>query len=253
MKIAVLGSSGMLGSMMNRVLQPDITFNRPQFDAERPFLWLDGYQVVNCIGVIKPYCEDVERAIKVNALFPHTLPVTTIQIATDCVFSGNVPHRYLESDPHDALDTYGKTKSLGEASHIKNLRCSIIGPEVKNHTSLLDWFLRQDKVDGYTNHYWNGITTYHFAKIVQGAIRESIELPQIQHIVPADITTKAQLLRLIARAYNKDIAIHSIQAHRTVYRILGTNNYELNLRLWQAAGYESPPTIKQMVNELASL
>lgn len=252
MKIAILGSRGMLGSMITKIIQPDITLNRPQLDAENPFLWLEGYQVINCIGVIKPYCNDIERAIKVNALFPHTLPATTIQIATDCVFSGK-QGSYVETDAHEASDTYGQTKSLGEASHIKNLRCSIIGPELKNHTSLLDWFLGQNKVDGFTNHYWNGITTYHFAKLVQGALREHIELPSVQHIVPADIVTKAELLRLIARAYHKDIVVRDMEAPVSIDRTLSTLNPDLNLRLWHSAGYEFIPTIEEMVNELVTL
>jgi dTDP-4-dehydrorhamnose reductase len=251
--IALLGSQGMLGSALTRVLELDYqTFDRPQYDAENPFVWLDGYRVINAIGVIKPYCENIERAIRVNALFPHTLPKGTIQIATDCVYSGEQGN-YVETDPHDATDTYGKTKSLGEAPHINNLRCSIIGPEVKNHISLLDWFLSQDKANGFTNHLWNGITTYHFAKIVQGVIREGIELPQLQHIVPANKVSKAELLRIIARAYNKDIPVTDTQADTSVDRTLATLNPQLNKDLWAIAGYDSPPTIEQMVAEMSQL
>lgn len=253
--IAILGESGMLGSMLCKTWDRNFhAFNRQELDAENPNLeLLGGYDwVVNAIGVIKPYCSDVERAIRVNALFPHLLPTNTIQIATDCVYSGKKGN-YVETDPHDATDVYGMTKSLGEAPHIKNLRCSIIGPEVKNHTSLLDWFFSQNKVNGFTNHFWNGITTYHFAKIIQGIIREGIELPHLQHIVPADEVTKAELLRIIAEAYKKDIVVTDVEADEPIDRTLTTNNPELNLRLWQAAGYEEPPTIEQMVEELSQL
>jgi dTDP-4-dehydrorhamnose reductase len=56
--------------------------------------------VVNCIGVIKPYIRDqraseVERAVRVNALFPYLLGrvagrvgARVLQIASDCVYSG---------------------------------------------------------------------------------------------------------------------------------------------------------------------
>ena len=82
--------------------------------------------VVNAIGIIKPYIhddnpEEVETAIRVNALFPHFLGqaaeqtgAKVIQIATDCVYSGE-KGGYVETDAHDALDVYGKSKSLGEA------------------------------------------------------------------------------------------------------------------------------------------
>ena len=252
--IVILGGSGMLGSMMTKALDMDFqSFSRPEFDAEDSAIYVNyGDTVINCVGVIKPYCFDVERAIKVNSLFPYTLPHGSLQIATDCVYSGS-KGKYVETDPHDATDVYGKTKSLGEADHLHNLRCSIIGPEQKSHLSLLDWFLSQevDEVKGFTNHLWNGITTLHFARICQGIIREEIELPPLQHIVPADVVTKAELLQLIADAYGKKIKIVPTEADQPVDRTLATHDPALNRVIWQAAGYKQPPTIKQMIEELS--
>lgn len=252
----ILGNTGMLGSMVSDTWDGDFdSTSRETFDASRPDLLMlsQADWVINCIGVIKPYCDNVLNAIIVNSVFPHVLPEQTIQIATDCVYSGK-KGSYVETDEHDATDVYGKTKSLGEAAHIKNLRCSIIGPEIKNHVSLLDWFLAQKGVvNGFTNHLWNGVTTYHFSKIVQGAIREGIELPQLQHIVPADKVTKAELLRIIAKAYGKKITVTDVEAPEAIDRTLDTHNKTMNRRLWKAAGYDTPPTIEQMVTEMASL
>lgn len=246
----------MLGSMMTKMLNSNYAaLSRPEFDAEEDhILPQEGDIVINCAGVIKPYCDDVRRAIAVNALFPHKLPNGSLQIATDCVYDGK-KGSYAETDTHTATDVYGQTKSLGEAQHLHNLRCSIIGPEEKNHISLLDWFLSQEtkEVNGFTNHLWNGITTMHFARICEGIIREKIELPPLQHIVPADVVTKAELLQLIADAYKKDIKINPIEAPEAVDRTLATNDPSLNRVIWQAAGYPEPPTIKQMVEELAAL
>ena len=171
--VLVLGASGMLGSMVTDFLSCDeelsvfATMRAPQLisrasECIKNVKWLisevkDEIQtiqqlresgtfdwVINAIGVIKPYVHDdqpkeVERAITVNAAFPHWLARTfqqarILQIATDCVYSGAKGH-YVESDKHDALDTYGKTKSLGEVSmpNINHLRCSIIGPEPKSY------------------------------------------------------------------------------------------------------------------------
>jgi len=230
------------------------TVSKEALDAENPkFDWYtEGDWIVNCIGKIKPWCGDIPSAIKVNALFPHALPANTIQIATDCVYSG-LKGKYVESDPHDATDVYGKTKSLGEAPHIKNLRCSIIGPEIKTHTSLLDWFLQQTEANGFTNHLWNGITTLAFSKIAQGAIREGIQLPQLQHVVPADVVTKAELLRIIAKAYKKKIKVTDTEANEAIDRTLDTHNKAKNRELWKAAGYEKPPTIEEMITEMSQL
>lgn len=254
--IAILGSSGMLGSMVAEHIGMDfVAPQRPDFDARNPDMsLLEGVdRVINCIGLIKPHCGNVEDAIKVNALFPHYLPRKTIQIATDCVFSGTKGN-YTETSPHDATDVYGKTKSLGEAPHLTNLRCSIIGPEIKNHLSLLDWFLAQEgEVSGFTNHFWNGITTYHFAKICKAIIEKDIDMTGVQHIVPANVVTKYELLRIIADVYGKDIEIAGVKAPEAIDRTLSTDYPLTNKEYWRLAGYDSPPTIRQMIEELAAL
>lgn len=249
--IAILGSHGMLGSAVAKEFPQADRIDRPLIDATEDAPLLTDYKaIINCIGLIKPYCNDVPTAIKVNALFPHSLSPGTIQIATDCVYSG-VKGDYVETDPHDATDVYGQTKSLGEAPHLKNLRCSIIGREEKNHLSLLDWALAQDEVGGYTNHLWNGITTYHFAKICRGVIDSGLELPALQHIVPADVVTKAELLRLIAKHMKLNLVVREVKAPVAVDRTLATLNPTLNRRLWQLAGYRKAPTIEQMIEEIA--
>jgi dTDP-4-dehydrorhamnose reductase len=70
------------------------------------------------------------------AIFAEDSGAKVIQIATDCVFSGS-NGSYLETDPHDATDVYGKTKSDGEieSSAVMQLRCSIIGRENKGKKS----------------------------------------------------------------------------------------------------------------------
>ena len=294
-KVLVLGGSGMLGAMVVdtfsrdpgvdiaatvreeallsrwRAFYPAVSWS--MLDAERSTeeeiasavegcLW-----VVNCIGVIKPYIRDdraaeVERAVRVNALFPYLLGRAAIksgpkvlQIATDCVYSG-AKGKYREGDPHDALDVYGKTKSLGEANipNVHHLRCSIIGPEHKSFLSLLEWFRRQPgnaKVGGYINHEWNGVTTLHFARICLGIVRKNLPLSHLQHVVPDGTVTKEALLRHFAAAVRRgDITIDPVHARTVVDRTLGTDNEEGNLALWKAAGYPTPPSVARMVEEL---
>ena len=61
----------------------------------------------------------IKAAIKVNSLFPFQLSKiiklkkNKIYQITDCVFSGEKGN-YNEMSEHDALDVYGKTKSLGK-------------------------------------------------------------------------------------------------------------------------------------------
>lgn len=239
------------------------------FDASSPAtgLFEQCNWVINCIGVIKPFINDsnaeqVERAIHVNSIFPHIIARSTkgiarvLQIATDCVYSGS-KGRYLETDPHDALDVYGKTKSLGEvtADHVHHLRCSIVGPEMQSPKSLMEWLLGQPdgaSVNGFVNHQWNGVTTLHFAKLCRAIIANDLELPQMQHIVPDSAVTKYDLLKEFALRYGRDdLIINATEAPAIIDRTLETNNPEKNQQLWNAAGYSQAPTVPQMIEELS--
>ena len=294
--LLVLGGSGMLGSMVADVLSRNSHFRLrvtvrsseilnkcrlvlPEIQWE---LWdalaVDEEElyriigesswVINAIGIIKPHINDknpkeVERAILINALFPHLLAhvanekgVRVLQIATDCVYCGN-RGSYIESDFHDALDVYGKTKSLGECNtdSFFNLRCSIIGPEVKSKNSLLEWFLDQStgiQLNGFTNHLWNGVTTLQFARICEGIISSGLDLGNLHHIVPFGSVTKYELLDLFRRYFDRDdIVISTAKGDQVIDRTLLTNNSDINNNIWTSAGYLNPPTIKGMIEELS--
>jgi dTDP-4-dehydrorhamnose reductase len=107
-------------------------------------------------------------------------------------------------------------------------------------------------VSGYTNHQWNGITTLHFARICQGIIKQDLDLPHVQHVVPSGIISKFELLQCFARLYDRpDIAITPTNAQAIIDRTLSTTNKPLNQLIWRAAGYSDPPSVQQMVEELA--
>jgi dTDP-4-dehydrorhamnose reductase len=281
-KVLVLGTTGMLGAMVHQWLKRDTELEvvgsaragagagLRVLDVEKDGVDLGGIDwVVNCIGVIKPYIHDdnraeVTRAIYVNSLFPIKLAAAAeassarvIQIATDCVYSGRTG-KYVEGDAHDATDVYGKSKSLGEVTSERflHLRCSIIGPEKKGFVSLLEWFRRQPKgaaLNGYRNHDWNGVTTLHFAKVCQGIIRSGSKISGLQHLVPTGDITKAALLRSFAEHLGRgDVTIKEVDAPSIIDRRLRTQNAERNAALWSDAGHTMPPTVPEMVAELAA-
>jgi dTDP-4-dehydrorhamnose reductase len=223
--------------------------------------------VINCIGIIKPYINDTdpkqtETAFEINGAFPNRLEAwatkrgaQVIQIATDCVFSGS-KGKYLESNEHDALDVYGKSKSFGEAKgdSMMHLRVSIIGPEVDRNSSLLEWVRNQPKnaeISGYTDHFWNGITSMHFAKIARGIIENDLFEAGVFHVLPQDSATKCELVTLIAKCLGRsDIKVNPKATGSSINRTLGTNFPAKNKAFWQAAGYDASPTIEQMVSEV---
>ncbi len=285
-KVLILGATGMLGSACMEVVSHDSEINLVgtartghegllAFDARSDSIanllevnkpnW-----IINCIGIIKPHIDEkdltsIENAIKVNSEFPillaeasNKIGAKVIQIATDCVYSG-VHGSYTETDLHDATDVYGKTKSLGEvpALNVMHLRASIIGPEVGRSTSLLEWFKNQPhgaKLNGFTDHLWNGVTTHAFGKLSLGILKGKGFKSGAHHILPKDIVAKSELLKIFARAYGrKDIAISDVVSPKRIDRTLNTNDLELSNSLWFLAGYESPPTVEEMVFEQANL
>lgn len=264
MRIAVLGASGMLGSMLVKYLGPrfDVTATtRKEFDALNPnWQVLEGFDwIINAIGIIPQRHNGLALLEQVNARFPHELKLNTsaniIQIATDCVFSG-MKGNYTEQDFADTKENYGRSKYKGEVwkSDFYNLRCSIIGREPEGNYSLLNWFLSQAQgatVDGYFNQWWNGVTTLQFARICEGIMLKVPRLPHVQHVVPADSCSKGMLLEYFKEAFHRpDIIIKSRLTERKDRR-LGTINPANNALLWKLAGYKQIPTIREMVGELA--
>ena len=288
--VLILGATGMLGTaVMNEFLnfEGDVvvttrgekleglpnSISQQSFDAttDDPAAAFKGLGkvdfVVNCIGIIKPHISDSDdkqrlNALQINSLFPQKLAdwasqtgTRVIQIATDCVFSGH-KGSYLESDAHDALDVYGKSKSLGEVPNpsMMHLRVSIIGPEVGRSTSLLEWVRNQPQgaqIFGFTDHVWNGVTTTHFGKIARGIIDSNLFKAGVFHIIPGNRLPKDKLVEKIASVFGRnDIEIQPKASGNTVDRTLETIDTEFNVRLWAAAGYETPPTIERMLEEI---
>jgi dTDP-4-dehydrorhamnose reductase len=174
--------------------------------------------VVNCIGIIKQRLEamDPVSSLLINSVLPHRVCAIAsrwggrfIHFSTDCVFSGK-RGGYTEEDHSDAEDLYGKTKFLGEVSvaNALTLRTSIIGRELTEHRSLLDWFLsqKQKTVQGYRRVIYTGVTTNHLAELVASIIHEHPRLNGLYQVASEPIS-KYDLLCLLREAYRLDIQI----------------------------------------------
>lgn len=169
--------------------------------------------ILNCIGVlISGSIKNPENAIYVNAYFPHFLArlafeskAKLIHISTDCVFSG-AKGNYSESDISDALDMYGKSKSLGEINNRNDLtiRTSIIGPELKvNGEGLFHWFMNQKgSIKGYTEAFWSGVTTLELAKFIDHGIDN--ELSGLLHLTNGNKISKFDLLNLLKKIWHRN-------------------------------------------------
>ena len=247
-KVLILGSTGMLGSMVTDYLSKKDDLKVTAFTRKDMDKSFKGYDyIINCVGIIKQKLTNPEEAIKINSLFPYEIErrksknCKVIQIATDCVFSGK-KGKYTETDEHDAIDVYGKTKSLGEVKSFINIRTSIIGPS-KDKVSLLEWFLSQKKnavIQGYSNHYWNGVTTLEFAKLCYFIIQRGKSEKSFHYTPRRRGVSKYKLLKIIAKSFNReDIKITKYKTER-IDRTLST-----------IYKYVSTLTIDQMIKELA--
>ena len=281
--VLILGGTGMLGHAVVeefRGFDGDVKFTS-RSGSGIPFDVLNdpveglsmhvhsGDYIINCLGITKPHInddneQDVAKARLVNSLFPAELAALAeqagarvIQIATDCVFSGRKGH-YLESDTHDAEDVYGRTKSLGEVASINvmHIRVSTIGRELRRSTLLLEWVLSHPQgatIPGFTDHFWNGVTTNHFAKVVRGIIEKDGFESGLAHLVTASELSKADLIRQIASAFGRsDLIVKDTDSGKPINRTLSTTNPDFNSQLWLGAGYPEIPTIEQLIAEIAS-
>jgi dTDP-4-dehydrorhamnose reductase len=288
-KVLVLGSTGMLGHTMTKVLRneglevvgasrrgnkpeskgPEIQFDVHNFQKLEEFISREKFNyVINCVGIIKQLIDEgstVSRshAVQINTVFPinlnslaHTLDFRLIQIGTDCVFSGETGS-YSESSNHSPVDLYGRTKSLGEVVGRNSLllRTSIIGPEINSNNSLLEWFLstpEHSRVSGFSNHIWNGLTTLHFSKLVYGIMNADNFTGGMFHVVPKDRCSKYQLLDIIRGAFHRnDIGLDPVASPESINRTLITNHQDFNRLVWKDSGYNEVPSISAMVNELS--
>jgi dTDP-4-dehydrorhamnose reductase len=282
-RVLVVGSTGMLGRAVTSVLRgggidvvessrtSGIVFNAEK-DSSSALLELAQLRkddfIVNCVGLTKAHIEEgnreiVEQAVNLNVLFPIQLSlaadqreVRIIQVATDCVFSG-LAGGYRENSAHDALDIYGKTKSLGEVkSHsVMHLRSSLIGPESPDKRTLFFEWVRglepEAQIMGFENHMWNGLTSHTFGKVVYGIVKSESFAPGVQHLVPADTMTKLELAKLELEMLGRsDVRVEPFRTENSVDRTLETLNEDFNSMLFEQAGYERVPTISEMMEEL---
>ena len=281
MRILILGGGGMLGHRLVGALREDFdvwatlrgsirAYERYRlFDPERTFGGIDALNfdalteviahvrpdaVVNCIGIIKQLAaaKDPFLSVAVNSLLPHRLHrlcraarTRLIHFSTDCVFSGRTGN-YVEDDPSDALDLYGRSKFLGETVGEGGLtiRSSIIGHELEGTTGLVEWFLSQQgaRVDGYRRAIFSGFTTHEMARIVRKVLTEHPELSGTLQ-VSAERINKYDLLTLIRQAYGLDIEIvpdDTVQIDRSLD----------STRFRRLTGY-APPSWPQMIEEMA--
>jgi dTDP-4-dehydrorhamnose reductase len=284
MRIVVIGGAGMLGHKMFQILRerfPDTVcitredVRKPPFDRVEllqgddvirgvdvmDFDRLQGTLkelrpdfIVNCVGIVKQR-QEAQMAIPsitINSLLPHKLAAfagawggRVIHPSTDCVFDGK-RGGYTEADDSSAEDLYGKSKFLGEVQcdNGLTLRTSIIGRELVEHRSLLDWFLKQQgkTVRGFRRVIYSGVTTNQLAEVVTMIIQKFPGLHGLFQVVSEPIS-KYELICMIRDAYKLEINIVPEDGEVSDRSMKGD-------KFREATGYVSPPWM-ELVERLA--
>ena len=241
MKVLVIGGDGMLGHELLAGLSAShevaVTLRRDlaayahhgMFTPANAFAGVDvrdagrvlevvaDYQpqaIVNAAGIVKQRA-DAQRSIpsiEVNSLFPHRLAVIAraagarlVHISTDCVFSGD-RGGYRETDPPDPIDLYGRSKVLGEVDEegCITLRTSMIGLELANRLSLVEWALaQQGQISGYRHVLYSGLTTMELTRAIDEILVRHSGIHGIWHLASEPIS-KYDLLDGLFRRIGRD-------------------------------------------------
>ena len=283
MKVCVLGSGGLLGHMLIRVLSAShdvygITREKASKDSPLArFLpiekWISEVDAaeptsikrvfeknqfdiaINCIGLIKQRSDQVDDRLmmSINGEFPHKLAeianssgARVIQISTDCVFSG-IKGNYVETDTPDPVDTYGRSKLLGELNDSTNLtiRTSHIGPELSVKRSLVEWLLsqRNGRIRGYSGAIYSGLTTKELAKVIGNLVPAETSLSGMFH-VSSEAISKLEIINQLNELLDLKIEVvedKTIQVNRS-----------LNSLRFQSATNTSAPKWAPMLKDLCA-
>lgn len=226
--------------------------------------------LVNCIGWIPQKSSgdpqlDTDQAQKLNVdliseIQDHQIRLGFgwIQILTDCVFDGRAGGS-SETTLHSPVDLYGRTKSAGEEkmSGALKIRSSIVGPDKNQGSGLFEWLRGQPvgaEVNGYENHFWNGVSTLAFGRLVTALAIKDLVIPGTQHWIPRDSVSKFELLSFFrARLRRDDLTLRRLTIGQTLDRTLVTNSREKNSRFWELAGYNEVPSVEQICYEFIDL
>ena len=253
LSIIVLGSNGMLGSMIKcvglRRNKKIIPIARNEFDVMRDDIeTLSRYTttnccIINCIGAIPQKSYSEKEYTSINVDFPRALSsfcknrgIPLFYMSTNCVFSGNKEF-CIESDIHDATDIYGFTKYKGEPEYGIVIRSTIIGLEHYTKCGLFEWFCKNtsNEISGYADHFWNGVTTLELSNIIYDMIDNNEFDTKIRHIYSELTVSKYDLILMIKRIFRKEIKVNPVSIgtkHYTLKSLYTTPSKSIELQLY---------------------
>jgi len=240
--IILFGSTGMLGNYCLNILQQNynvISITRKDYDImdnnyNKLYNIIKHYKnsvIINCAGYIPQ--REIKNEIDcfvINSLFPkmldkiaYQLNIKFIHISTNCVFNyenGNCNELVMPNE----TKTYGLSKILGEPENACIIRTSIIGEEIINKKSLIEWVIsnKSGKINGYNNYLWNGCTCLTLVNFIKNIIHSDSYWKGIKHLYSSNSVTKYELVCMINEIYNLNISITPITLDNPINKTLSS-------------------------------
>lgn len=250
-RIFVIGANGMLGRyiisflssmklQVHSIVRTDYDISNLSFESLNELFINKSISsndvIINCAGIIpqstNPSKTNIRAYFTINSIFPVMLGVICekynarfIHITTDCVFSGKENGNYTEQSLHTELNEYGTSKSLGElCCSATIIRTSIIGEEIANKHSLLEWVKKNagKNINGYKNHWWNGVTCLELSKIIYNIIVKDLFWNGVRHIFSPTCVNKYELIKMINDIYDLNANITAINMNENIDKTLST-------------------------------
>lgn len=248
--IVILGENTMLGLYLKKYFSTQTKINVIGINEEIHDILTDNISILESILVphlntnvlvVNTYHTIQQKLAKSIAdIFPYTINIICskygakfLHIATDFSCS-DVKSIHSEANVNNAIRNY--TYGI--------IRTSIIGEEINNGTGLIEWAKKYicKEIDGWSNHYWNGITCLQLAKIINQMIDQNIYWNGIRHIYSNETISKYDLLNIINDEYKLCIKINKISMGKDVDNSLVTN-YPDNAKF-------NTPSIVEQIREL---
>ena len=233
-KIIVLGGKGMLGNQVTsyfkkkyKIIKINKSINR--LNIKKLIYKINNFEnsiIINCIGKIKQKKNSEKEILFSNTILPTYLALMLkkghllVHPSTDCVFDGKKKKIYTKQSEYSANDIYGVSKYLADEQlklrkNTLIIRVSIIGIS-KNGPDLLTWALKYNnkKLYGYIDHYWNGVTTLEWCKILEKILNKKKQFfnSKLLQIGTKKCYSKYEILHMIKNIFNLKFNIIKMKA-----------------------------------------
>lgn len=206
LKVLILGHEGMLGWVAKKYFWQQnciietISSRWPTQEFKKKVCLSKSDFVLNCIGAIP---QKFPKDYSINEDLPEYLCNN---------FQGKIVHpaSNIEEFPNSD-DSYAISKKRG-SWFVKNIRpeslivsSSTIGPSLDGIFGVWDTIEKSnDTVYGYTNHFWNGVTTLEWTNYVYGLIMRG----ETGHRkIYSEKLSKYQLMKILAEKLEKQVTI----------------------------------------------